>query len=1686
MNEKTTACWHRRSLKVRFNSVLQAKMIIMLLFFFVSTTNGQLTPIFDNFNDGNISAGPVWSGNTSNYTVSSASPLEGSHHLTNGTTGVVSTIYTQYGTATNLAAANYSFSMLYRDNGTSDPSSVGPWEDFTNTSYNHWRFFLAANSTNPNNATGVCLAHSGNAIKLLVRTGSGNGWEAVSYTISRNTTYSIKVVSKPNGNWELFVDAGTAEATTSRGSQWPNLFLSGSQNLYMMFQQNATSGNSGRFQWDVAGIFSKSLTITQLTNGIHTGDLEQGMTNKALLGFAATSAGSVTLESVTINNTGSSNGTGVYPTVKLYSSIDNDYATAGDNTEVTGISVARNGSHFIISNINQTLNSETRNYFFVVDVSSTGTLPSSVQMSMACNNCGGPNTNVITTNGERVIDFSFTGSAYNFLRVCTWWHIANNPTETWKDDWQNSNAWLNYGGPPTANDVVAFSLGGNVTPLNIPTQSIKKLIISNNTTVNITAASLVNGSRTLTIAGGTGVDFEIEAGSVLNITGTGNTIAFSLASNTTANIAGTLNISGAAHSLSAATPNSIVFSSGGAFVGGAGLTGNVFGNTTTGSVIFQQGSMLEDQAGRDYFTSSNVITLEPGSLYRHNTTTTPSLNNKTFGNIELSSGATLAIGANTYNVEGSITGGGTLTATGGVINIEGDLATTGTFTQGTGSTVNFTGSGPQLVRGGTYRTITFTGGNKTATGNIQATSFTLDSDCTLNMDVYTLTGTLSTVNSNGKILTSNTATAPVLSGRTWAGTIELVLPGGGQSVPAGTYNNLILRNSSGTVTVRGAITVNDSLTTTAGGIMNLGNQLLAGSLNTIINNGEIRTTNVSSTPLPAGKTWGGTVRYNAGAGEQTVVGGTYNNLYLNNTSDSNSVSGNIVVNGTLTTRSGGYLNMNGYVLSGTIATITNGGTILTANTSTAPVPAGRTWGGRIVFNGVDTQYVVGGTFTNLQLENTYGAIMNGNVTVNAALTLTTGKLSIGANILALKGTVVTSANNSITGSPNAELQVTGTGALGTLFFDQTSPDTTNVINNFLINRTNLSGNLTLGNPLRLTGTLTPTAGTLNTGGFLTLASSDTATAKILQINAATFAINGDVTVERYFTAKASRRWLFVSSAVAGVTFRDGWQDDIFITGPGTGGTVCGSDGDEYNSNGFDATTANAPTIYTYHQTLAERWKTIPNTTDTTIVKGTGYRMLVRGSRNETDACSNQILGQGTTAPAATIISATGTFTRGNVPVTISAKTTGTFGYTLVGNPYPCEINFTSFYSANSSVISNKYWTYDPGSESTNYLVYNNGIVAGNAPSGTITNANGHIIASGQAFFVESVNGGTATFSESHKSGTAQLGAFRTNAVNRLIRTTFKKSDDSFIDNMVIRFSDDPSVTIAENSFWDAVTMNSGNFIAGIKGTRSFAIQTRPLDFFNDTVWVRIVSSTPGNYKLSFTEFNNFTEAAQIILLDLYNGTQHDVRANPEYAFSVTSAAATQGGRFKLVFRSLNSVMPVNFISIAAAIKNTAAEVTWRLAFEQHVLYYGVERSKDGRSFENIGTILSVGNSNVGVDYFYNDANPLEGKSYYRIRAVDNNGAITFSPVVTLSQTKAGKLIVYPNPAITQLHIQLPAGERSSYSIEIRNTSGALIKKVHQPAGSAKMIDIKHLSNGIYFLHAVNEDGNRFTASFVKQ
>ncbi|MBW7953001.1 MAG: hypothetical protein H3C56_10745, partial [Chitinophagaceae bacterium] len=178
--------------------------------------------------------------------------------------------------------------------------------------------------------------------------------------------------------------------------------------------------------------------------------------------------------------------------------------------------------------------------------------------------------------------------------------------------------------------------------------------------------------------------------------------------------------------------------------------------------------------------------------------------------------------------------------------------------------------------------------------------------------------------------------------------------------------------------------------------------------------------------------------------------------------------------------------------------------------------------------------------------------VNGNITNNATIT--------GAGSLALNGITAQTFNVGTVGATIASFSLNNTAGA------------------------TLSGT----GKLNVTDVLTVQDGsTLTTGGVVVLKSDANNTARLAPVG--TGIISGNVTVERYIPAKASRYWSLLSSPVT-QSLQNSWQQQIHITGAGTGGTVCPSL--TAHTNGFDATATNTPSAYTYDASQAQgsRWQ----------------------------------------------------------------------------------------------------------------------------------------------------------------------------------------------------------------------------------------------------------------------------------------------------------------------------------------------------------------------------------------------------------------------------------------------------------------------------------------------------------------
>ena len=699
-------------------------------------------------------------------------------------------------------------------------------------------------------------------------------------------------------------------------------------------------------------------------------------------------------------------------------------------------------------------------------------------------------------------------------------------------------------------------------------------------------------------------------------------------------------------------------------------------------------------------------------------------------------------------------------------------------------------------------------------------------------------------------------------------------------------------------------------------------------------------------------------------------------------------------------------------------------------------------------------------------------ILSTNDTIGSLVYASGTFLGLGGNTL----TVNSEINGSGTIKSNSTSSLVLNGTTGTVSFDANN----DTIQNLTLNA---GATVTLGSSLLIVGDANAglvtigSGATLTTGGHLTLLSDSLGSASIGQIAGT---ISGDVTVQRYISAKTARKFSMVGSPVT-ESIHNAWQQQVYITGAGSGGTVCGT----ANSNGFDKTSTNSPSMFTYNasQVSGSRWVSVPNTSNN-LVPGIGYRMNIRGDRN-LGTCADQLASNTPAAPTSVTLSATGKIDTGNVVVSLNAPTTHL--YTLLANPYPSTISFTNLYLGNTGNVNNNMWSYSPFGNG-NYSTYSSGTLVNGATG--FDGASGDYIASGQAFFVEAANPlattASLTFQESDKiSNVVPNTRYFGTAINQQLRVGLNSTSNSRLDEIVIRFRSNGSAKY--NAQIDATSLNTGNqVLVALKGNNKLAIATLPQTIVNDTAQIGVTSTTSGTYRLAFSDYTGLDTSTSILLVDKFLNAIQDIRSNQQYDFNVTSDTASQGNnRFEVIFKGGNP-LPVNFTNVTATENTDGVAVNWKVATETNIAVYNVERSTDATTFTTIATTKAIGASSYTIE----DGKPIAATTYYRIKAIGNDGKISFSNTfkLTTNHSPLTTMSVYPNPVQDKLNITFSDVIGGTFKVRILSVAGIEVfsKGEVTAEGNTITVPASSLAGGVYMVELTDAIGFKQLKTFVKK
>lgn len=160
------------------------------------------------------------------------------------------------------------------------------------------------------------------------------------------------------------------------------------------------------------------------------------------------------------------------------------------------------------------------------------------------------------------------------------------------------------------------------------------------------------------------------------------------------------------------------------------------------------------------------------------------------------------------------------------------------------------------------------------------------------------------------------------------------------------------------------------------------------------------------------------------------------------------------------------------------------------------------------------------------------------------------------------------------------------------------------------------------------------------------------------------------------------------------------------------------------------------------------------------------------------------------------------------------------------------------------------------------------------------------------------------------------------------------------------------------------------------------------------------------------------------------------------------------------------VLPVSLIRFDATAKNGYNLIHWTTAYETQAHHFEIESSYDNVSYEKLESILAKGESSESSDYFYKDYTSVnETTIYYRLKQIDNNGEVSFSKIITVTNNQKLTLKVYPNPANNSLFVESSVPYNQLALVDLLQKPILTFTKTNEN----NQFDISSIAPGVYFL-----------------
>ncbi|CAN5426087.1 hypothetical protein BH11BAC3_BH11BAC3_34480 [soil metagenome] len=182
-------------------------------------------------------------------------------------------------------------------------------------------------------------------------------------------------------------------------------------------------------------------------------------------------------------------------------------------------------------------------------------------------------------------------------------------------------------------------------------------------------------------------------------------------------------------------------------------------------------------------------------------------------------------------------------------------------------------------------------------------------------------------------------------------------------------------------------------------------------------------------------------------------------------------------------------------------------------------------------------------------------------------------------------------------------------------------------------------------------------------------------------------------------------------------------------------------------------------------------------------------------------------------------------------------------------------------------------------------------------------------------------------------------------------------------------------------------------------------------------------------------------------------------------------------------------LPVKLEYIKGQKSSRGIALNWKVTCLSTNIQMEIERSSTTRGFSTINAIAAT-QARCAQPFDFVDVAPLKGRNYYRLKMIDIDGKISYSPIVTINGSKGLDFVgLYPSLVTTKTSLSISADKNGTIETVITDMAGRIVKRAKSPiSAGASLVDIDcaNLAPGIYTLTGITDDASSSSVRFVKQ